>query len=179
MRGTPKHNKITILVILFFAFLLGILGYVVFGENGSKKTTQKTNITIIYTPDARHPVTASLSCEPERATSFLSLTGAARVCKIVEELGPGLGQKKEAGQVCAQIFAGPEHVSIIGTINGKPVDARFSRDNACAEAEWNNSIIVHFTPFFLPSAYHKKPLCLKYYSCSATNAKPKPPLLTK
>ena len=39
-------------------------------------------------------------------------------------------------KACTQIFGGPETATISGEVDGKPVDARFSRSNGCEVARW-------------------------------------------
>jgi len=42
-----------------------------------------------------------------------------------------------ADSVCAEIYGGPETATITGTWDGKTVDSRFSRINACEMARWD------------------------------------------
>jgi hypothetical protein len=40
---------------------------------------------------------------------------------------------------CTMIFGGPQVATVKGTWRGKPVDARFARDNGCEIARWNKA----------------------------------------
>jgi hypothetical protein len=39
-------------------------------------------------------------------------------------------------QACTDIFGGPQTALVTGTLRGKPVSARFRRDNGCQIARW-------------------------------------------
>jgi hypothetical protein len=40
-------------------------------------------------------------------------------------------------QVCTDIFGGPQTAAIEGTLRGRKVEARFSKQNGCEIARWN------------------------------------------
>ncbi|HEU5157373.1 MAG TPA: SSI family serine proteinase inhibitor [Streptosporangiaceae bacterium] len=42
------------------------------------------------------------------------------------------------GQMCTQIYGGPQVATIKGTWQGKPVDATFTRKNGCELTRWSN-----------------------------------------
>jgi hypothetical protein len=42
-----------------------------------------------------------------------------------------------ADKLCTELYGGPETAHVTGTIDGKPVDARFKRTNGCEIARWN------------------------------------------
>jgi len=42
-----------------------------------------------------------------------------------------------ANTACTQIYGGPETASITGTLNGEPVDAKFSRTDGCEIKRWD------------------------------------------
>jgi len=41
-----------------------------------------------------------------------------------------------AGVACSMIYGGPETATVKGTLNGRPVDARFSRTDGCQTTRW-------------------------------------------
>ena len=41
------------------------------------------------------------------------------------------------GRACTQIYGGPQTATIVGTLRGERVDARFSRADGCEIARWN------------------------------------------
>jgi hypothetical protein len=41
------------------------------------------------------------------------------------------------GQVCTQIYGGPQQARVTGTLGGRRVSARFRRTNGCEIARWN------------------------------------------
>ncbi len=44
--------------------------------------------------------------------------------------------------VCTEIYGGPQRASVVGTVDGVPVDARFSRVNGCEIARWDRLAVV-------------------------------------
>jgi hypothetical protein len=40
-------------------------------------------------------------------------------------------------QVCTDIFGGPQTATVEGTVDGKAVSSKFSRQNGCEIARWN------------------------------------------
>jgi hypothetical protein len=44
-----------------------------------------------------------------------------------------------ADTACTQIYGGPETATIKGTLNGEPVDAKFSRSDGCEIKRWETA----------------------------------------
>jgi hypothetical protein len=44
-----------------------------------------------------------------------------------------------ADVACTEIYGGPATARVRGTLQGKPVDARFSRTNGCEIARWERN----------------------------------------
>lgn len=61
--------------------------------------------------------------------------------RVVEELPPGVSaadfEPVPANTACAEIYGGPATARVVGTLEGKPVDATFNRINACEMARWD------------------------------------------
>ena len=65
--------------------------------------------------------------------------GSARestVCAEAAGLEPGDLAKADPGAACTDLFGGPETARIVGELHGRPVDARFARNNGCEIARW-------------------------------------------
>ena len=43
-----------------------------------------------------------------------------------------------AGQMCSQIYSGPQTAHVTGTWNGRPVDVSLSRTDGCRTAQWGS-----------------------------------------
>jgi hypothetical protein len=71
-------------------------------------------------PAHRHRV----KCPGERACRKLSRERLAPVAPNV---------------ACTQIYGGPATARVRGTLDGKPVDARFDRTNGCEIARWERN----------------------------------------
>ena len=57
-------------------------------------------------------------------------------CKAAGALKAADLEPVSRDKACTQIFGGPETATISGEVDGKPVDARFSRSNGCEVARW-------------------------------------------
>jgi hypothetical protein len=61
---------------------------------------------------------------------------AAALCSQARELTELLTTQPDKDRMCTQLYGGPETARVTGTINGKPVDRRFSRTNGCEIADF-------------------------------------------
>lgn len=52
-----------------------------------------------------------------------------------------------ADRVCTEVYGGPDTATIVGSIDGRPVDALIDRTNGCGIAEWDELLSA-----VLPSA---------------------------
>ena len=52
---------------------------------------------------------------------------------------PEVFEEPSGNTACTQQFGGPETATVKGTVNGEPVDARFSRENGCQIARWDEA----------------------------------------
>ena len=88
-------------------------------------------------PSALLPSQATLSCDRgAHATGFLQ-NAAGPACVFVAR---GLVQQVAAHQrgrrVCSQIYGGPQHAHLTGTVGGEDVDLTITRTDGCGTADW-------------------------------------------
>ena len=65
--------------------------------------------------------------------------GSARESTVcAEAAGARAGRSREGRPraACTDLFGGPETARIVGRAPGRPVDARFARNNGCEIARW-------------------------------------------
>ena len=94
----------------------------------------QTQLTITVAPDGRMVSnTYSLDC---RGSGTGTLPGAAAACTKLAKLGAAAFAPVATGTACTEIYGGPQVATVKGTLNGEPVDARFSRSNGCEIDRW-------------------------------------------
>jgi hypothetical protein len=67
---------------------------------------------------------------------------AAEDCPDVAALEPSVFGPTPGNVACTQQYGGPEKATVKGTFKGEPVDARFSRENGCEIARWEDAAPV-------------------------------------
>jgi hypothetical protein len=94
-------------------------------------------VTIQESPDAE-PVEYVLECVEGRPGPGTSLPNAEAACTVVSRLGVKFFTAiPDKNIVCTEIYGGPQTASITGTVDGKPVRARFARTNGCEISRWD------------------------------------------
>jgi hypothetical protein len=63
--------------------------------------------------------------------------GDSEACGAVATLKPDAFEPAPGTTACTQQYGGPETATVKGTLRGKPVDAKFSRENGCTIARWD------------------------------------------
>jgi hypothetical protein len=101
-------------------------------------STAKTKLTITVraAPTAK-PTTRTLTCDPPGGTVPHAADACAALAKAAKAKGDPFAPTPK-GQMCTQIYGGPEVATVKGTWNGKPVDATFGRKNGCELKRWND-----------------------------------------
>lgn len=74
----------------------------------------------------------TLQCGPSGG----SLPGAASACAAVARSNNPFGPVP-SGKMCSMIYGGPQRATVVGSWQGKAVNASFSRTNSCQTARWN------------------------------------------
>jgi hypothetical protein len=105
------------------------------GQPGSSGT--KLTITVRMAPSAG-PITRTLTCDPPGGNA----PNAAGACAGLEKVAAAKAGDPFAptpiGQMCTQIYGGPQTATIKGTYKGRKVDATFGRKNGCEVKRWND-----------------------------------------
>ncbi len=95
------------------------------GGSDSAAATVPTALTVTRSDDSGPTSTTELDC-----------AGAdAAVCERVVALLPDLAPAE--GEVCTQIYGGPERIEVRGTVNGAPVRVEVTRTNGCEIARYD------------------------------------------
>ncbi|MBK5216032.1 MAG: hypothetical protein JJE02_00490 [Propionibacteriales bacterium] len=99
-----------------------------------KDSDAVTSLTITYKADGNVAEKSyELSCEPTGGDH----PGAAEACGALEGIDLDVFQPVPAGNACTMIYGGPETATVVGTVNGDKVNAKFSRENGCEIARWD------------------------------------------
>jgi hypothetical protein len=97
----------------------------------------KLTITVRMSPTA-HPITRTLSCDPPGGTAPDAASACAALTKVAVVKGGDPFAPTPKGQMCTQIYGGPQTATVKGTWNGRPVDTTFGRRNGCEVKRWND-----------------------------------------
>jgi hypothetical protein len=57
-------------------------------------------------------------------------------CGALADIDPKTFEPVPGNQACTQQYGGPETATVKGTLDGKDIDAKFSRVNGCEIARW-------------------------------------------
>jgi hypothetical protein len=90
-----------------------------------------TQLTVRVDPDGDRPEAA----REEQISCAQPPEGAA--CAAAADLRPADFEPVPDDMACTQQFGGPETATVTGTLRGREVDARFSRENGCEIARWD------------------------------------------
>ena len=60
-------------------------------------------------------------------------------CPEIDGLDPKVFEPTPGNLACTQQYGGPETATVKGTFKGEPVDAKFSRQNGCEIARWQDA----------------------------------------
>jgi hypothetical protein len=107
---------------------------------------QHTALTISYWENgstSSEKTAWTLTCDPAGGT----LRRPQRACERLASGGRQLFAQVKAGQICTQIYGGPQVALVTGTLDGRRLWARFQRRNGCEIARWNR-----LSPWLLPAA---------------------------
>jgi hypothetical protein len=102
------------------------------GSGGTKLT-----VTVRMAPKAQ-PIKRTLTCDPPGGTAPDPASVCASLAKVAVAKAGDPFAPTPKGQMCTQIFGGPQTATIEGTYKGKPVDTTFSRKNGCEIKRWND-----------------------------------------
>jgi Subtilisin inhibitor-like len=102
-------------------------------ETATTTTAAFTELTITVQPEgAGGPTrTWTLRCDPTGGSHPRAAAACAQVSAAALRALP-------PGTICTQIYGGPQTARVRGRVEGKPVDARFSRTNGCEIHRWDS-----------------------------------------
>jgi hypothetical protein len=111
-----------------------------------------TTATTPVAPDANRPppipdpsdatevdISGSVRCDgtPTGTGAYASTVTVATICADLAKHRGALEQPDaSAGQVCAEVYGGPQHATITGAVDGAPVDVSVDRTNSCGIDRW-------------------------------------------
>jgi hypothetical protein len=67
---------------------------------------------------------------------------ASAVCKGLAGVKPEQFEPVPANVACTEIYGGPAVARVHGTLNGKPVDARFELSDGCEIERWDRNRVL-------------------------------------
>jgi hypothetical protein len=104
------------------------------GGESTAPSAPTTELTITFWPEGRdgEPTEATLACDPPGGTHPNPETACNALADDPEALEP-----VPPDTACTMIFGGPEQATVVGTLNGKEVDAAFERSNGCELDRWD------------------------------------------
>ena len=112
------------------ALAIGLL--LVLGSTGSSEAATRTSrltVTVHWAPGLTDAWT--LTCDPVGGTHPNSLDACALLDSLAAPFAP-----QPKGMACTMVYSGPERARVVGQWRGRPVDARFARNDGCATARW-------------------------------------------
>ncbi len=100
------------------------------GEDEPEPSSGQTKLSIAYraTPNA-DPVIERIDCARGRDE---------RACRVAGVVPAETWQPVPPDTACTEIYGGPETARIAGTVEGRGVDADFSRVNGCEIERWDS-----------------------------------------
>jgi hypothetical protein len=126
------------------ASLVTVLLAVIAVTTASASTTAATALRVTYWEDSARPsesVTWTLRCKPARG----SLPRPARACARLAAGGAKLFAPLPGNIVCTEIYGGPQRARVVGTVNGRRIEATFARSNGCQIDRWQR-----ISPWLVP-----------------------------
>ena len=78
-------------------------------------------------------VTWRLTCAPSGGDH----PDPAAACAALEAAGGAAFAPLAPDAICTELYGGPQTATVTGTVDGEPVDARFSRINGCEISRWD------------------------------------------
>ena len=80
----------------------------------------------------------TIEVEPGGKTGTVQCDAEAD-CPDIAAVDPKVFEPTPGNVACTQQYGGPETATVKGTFKGEPVDAKFSRQNGCEIARWEDA----------------------------------------
>jgi hypothetical protein len=97
----------------------------------------KLTITVHMSPTAP-AITRTLTCDPPGGNAPNAANACAALKKVAVVKGGDPFAPTPKGQMCTQIYGGPQTATVKGTWQGRPIDTTFGRKNGCEIKRWND-----------------------------------------
>lgn len=94
--------------------------------------TSNSVLTITVSDGSGTTTTWRLTCDPAGGDH----PDPEAACRALDQAADTALPAVAGDTACAQVFAGPETATVMGTWRGQPVDSRLSRNNSCETARW-------------------------------------------
>jgi hypothetical protein len=114
-------------------------------SGASAKPAAGTALRVTYWENSARPldrITWTLRCGPASG----SLPRPGRACVRLRAGGAKLFAPLPKNVVCTEIYGGPQKALVVGTVQGRPVRATFTRANGCEIMRW-----LHIAPWLVPT----------------------------
>lgn len=106
--------------------------------SGGATSAAKTRLTVTVQAAPKAKAERwTLTCDPVGG----DLPVARQACAVLAQAaaaGKDPFAPTPKGQMCTQIYGGPQTATVQGTVNGRPVDAAFNRKNGCEIKRWGD-----------------------------------------
>jgi hypothetical protein len=100
--------------------------------SGDSATAAATDLVVTVWPQGQGRLRKwTLTCDPVGGT----LPRPAAACS---QLTPEALRPLPRDTICTQIYGGPQRARVTGRVDGRAVDARFSRSNGCEIHRWDS-----------------------------------------
>lgn len=80
----------------------------------------------------------TLTCGGAPKGTGMFAANAIEVCATLAHRPETFERSGDDHQVCAEIYGGPQHATITGTVDGRPVDEKVERTNGCGIDRWQS-----------------------------------------
>jgi hypothetical protein len=104
------------------------------GGGGSTETTPATELTVTYWPQGKDGPSheSTLTCDPAGGTHPSPQKACDLLASDPEALDP-----VPQDSACTLLYGGPQEATVVGTLDGEPVDAAFNRSGGCEIDRWD------------------------------------------
>jgi len=107
--------------------------------SGSQPGTDNTKLTItVKMSPTAEPIKRTLKCNPPGGDAPEAASACAALMKVAAVKSGDPFAPTPPGQMCTQIYGGPQTATVKGTWNGRKVDTTFGRKNGCEVKRWND-----------------------------------------
>jgi hypothetical protein len=80
----------------------------------------------------------TLTCEGTPEGTGMFATTATEICATLAHRPDTFAGSGGDDQICAEIYGGPQHATITGSVDGRPVDEKVARTNGCGIDRWQS-----------------------------------------